>query len=325
MDGVLRQVTTQTLHLAMFAKSVGIPFEVYGFTDHGHSSTLQGAVARKFWKSDIRADEVDLTGTVVFELLSSRMSESVYDLALQELRAQAFYGSRRCEVSARVESLGGTPLNETIIIAHDLVKDFKSRNKVQKTIVIFLTDGEGCTMSTGNNCDAYKETFGTKQFQPGNRQLSMKLHGRQVEFATYGPKTYATLMQNLKITQDCITIGYCLIPENAAKYIPDKCTAILAWEKKRQYKLTRQACEVKALKFRTEKFCEVEGGNGYDCFMYVNDAIFRGKDEAEFQASEVGNARSIGEINRLAKQFSNFKSKKAQNRFILNNFVEWIA
>jgi hypothetical protein len=59
--------------------------------------------------------------------------------------------------------------------------------------------------------------------------------------------------------------------------------------------------------------------------MLVSDAIFRAKGDTQFEAPTVSDVRSNGEINRLAKQFSNFKEKKAQNRFVLNNFVEWIA
>jgi hypothetical protein len=276
MDGVLSQVISQTLQLVMFAKAVSIPFEVYGFTDHSHSSYLSSGRPAKFFKADIRVDEIDLTGTVIFELLSSRMSSDTYDLALQELRAQAFFGGDRSQVMAKCETLGGTPLNETIIIAHDIVKEFKARTKVQKTIVVFLTDGDGCSMSTGQNCDAHTKAFGTTQ-QARSRiygtDMTMKLHGRQIEFQGSGHKTYATLMQNLKITQDCVTIGYCIIPEGAAKYIPDKCEGALQWNPKIHRKITRQALETKAMKFKSEKFCAIEGGNGYDSFMLVSDAI----------------------------------------------------
>ena len=39
-------------------------------------------------------------------------------------------------------SLSGTPLNESVIALTALIPDFQKRNKVQKTNVVILTDGE---------------------------------------------------------------------------------------------------------------------------------------------------------------------------------------
>ena len=39
-------------------------------------------------------------------------------------------------------SLSGTPLNDTLIALHQLIPDFKSKNKVEKVQCVILTDGE---------------------------------------------------------------------------------------------------------------------------------------------------------------------------------------
>jgi hypothetical protein len=335
MSGVLSQVVNQTIQLTMFAKSVGIPFEVYGFTNV-NSSTLEENISRQARRREVRHDEIDLTNTQVFELLSSKMPPKVYDLAVRELRDVA--SSYSSDICSSYESLSGTPLNEALIIMHDVIKRFRDTHKPQKMIFMVLSDGAGCQMSAGSNTDAFEDQFGMRPPTgiPNGRSAKIRIHGRDVDLGirTNVGKT-AALIENIKITQGCTTIGFFIkegrsgskrVSFNAHDVLPDVRTALIVGGVTKGKEKVIEAC---GKEYAANGYCEFANGNGYDSYMFVSSRLFSFSDTKATSAFDgldvIADARSTAQISKLANSFTSVKSTKRKQQLFVDRFINLLA
>ena len=142
MGNVIFSTMKQLLNLVQFCKKTNIPFEVYAFSNE--------------WKRDgqSRAVGMPIEGDVILEsfnminLCSSQLKTKDLDRAMKFMFriAYAFENRGYCSVPYRMY-LSGTPLNEAIISMRQILPMFQNQNKVEKTHIINLTDGEGsCIM-----------------------------------------------------------------------------------------------------------------------------------------------------------------------------------
>ena len=129
----LNETIKQLLSLCMFCKQIQVPFEVYAFKD---------ATAENPFTAIGVNDCLKLGNVVLRNFLSSRMKTDEFNFASTILWA---LGSGD-HVSS--DGMGGTPLNEAIIIAPEMVKEFQRKNKLEIVNTIFLTDGESNGMSS---------------------------------------------------------------------------------------------------------------------------------------------------------------------------------
>ena len=160
MCGCLRETVEQLLSLVFFCKKVNIPFEVYSFTTNVRIGGLTSRYEahpdeygiqydeftntfQKRRESDGHISDYSCGGFNLNNYLSSRMNSREFKngtALLWYIMNGAEYSSE-CRVPNE-HSLGGTPLNETIFAAADIVNEFKSRNGIQIVNTIVLTDGE---------------------------------------------------------------------------------------------------------------------------------------------------------------------------------------
>lgn len=126
MSVCIKSVISQALVLAMFCKKTNIPFELYGFSGNTHCN----------YNSFI--DNHIIINSNVFELLSSFMSKEHYDEAFGELVRQI---NKKHHSVVGLETLGSTPLNESLILMYDVLRNFKNKSKAEKISFIVLTDG----------------------------------------------------------------------------------------------------------------------------------------------------------------------------------------
>ena len=138
MQNLMESILKQTFMLCRFCKEVGIPFEVYGFTNGGHSNNLR----------QNNEEEIYLENTKVFEITNDTLSKREFEESMKEALTpcyEGFYGT------SDLNSLGGTPTHEALIIAESAIADFKARTRVDKVIFNVLTDGlpNGCRLFGG--------------------------------------------------------------------------------------------------------------------------------------------------------------------------------
>ena len=149
MSGCMKNTIEQMLCLVLFCKKVNIPFEVYSFTSVNPDDSNDDRWGRgeeptiKFGGNT----EDDYYGRspqycILNNYMSSRMKKSEYVNAMKNMLVLAEgmdnYGRRGRH------DLGGTPLNECILAARDLMLKFKDSNNVQIAHTVFLTDGDAC-------------------------------------------------------------------------------------------------------------------------------------------------------------------------------------
>ena len=140
MCDILEDTMKQLLSLVMFCDKVGIPFDVYAFTNEWHEPSYESRrnenleQAGVFYISKEFALMNVLTSKVNRKQLQKQM-ETMYIIA-------SSYSTRSFDIVPRRVGLSGTPLNEALIVLRDLLPKFKTENKVEKAHVMVLTDGE---------------------------------------------------------------------------------------------------------------------------------------------------------------------------------------
>lgn len=125
----------QTLILCMFCKKVGIPFDVYGFTN----STFVDF--KKDYSTLKDGDFVPEYNFSMRHYLSSKMTLKEFNEYSVNFFALALSHDNGNDVPTQ-ESLGQTPLNSCIAYSYDMIRNFKSNNNLDIVNAIYLTDGD---------------------------------------------------------------------------------------------------------------------------------------------------------------------------------------
>jgi hypothetical protein len=176
MKDRLAATLEQTLILCVFCRRVGIPFEVYGFSDQP-TTYLDKSFSdnsRKFIRNNLKKNVLELTNNNFhlksfinsklngrdFQRASAMMLNLGYltdtDEAFKDPELKSIYKDFSLkrnlgnsldfnEYYANVGNivLNGTPFIETLIASKNLIKKFQRNNQVDIMNVVYLTDGEG--------------------------------------------------------------------------------------------------------------------------------------------------------------------------------------
>ena len=150
MGSNLEGTVKQLFNLVWFCNRVKIPFEVYAFTNGWTYYSDDGCNVQSKNIGDL-----DISSLRLLNFLSSKMTaKEQFKMMAKMLGIAIAYTKSRYEIGngdrfIQVEypnnklQLSGTPLNEAIITAMDIVPQFKRDTGVQKVNTIFLTDGYG--------------------------------------------------------------------------------------------------------------------------------------------------------------------------------------
>ncbi len=145
MSGNMKSTIEQMLCLVLFCKKVNIPFEVYSFTSvnpNENDEDRWGSRKDSCIKFGRDEDYYGPQACWLNNYMSSRMKKTEYVNAMKNMLVLA--EGMDCYGRMGRHDLGGTPLNECILAARDIMLDFKGRNNVQIAHTVFLTDGEAC-------------------------------------------------------------------------------------------------------------------------------------------------------------------------------------
>lgn len=148
MNSELSGAINQALVLAEFCRKVRIPFEVYCFTDcsqYSYRSVQIGKNGFEFQANvpdgrggvSVNAAQGNCYSCVLRQFLSNKMTTAQYTEGVRRLLLIGAKGAKG------EMGLGGTPLNEAIVISRAVVQNFAKVNRVQMPHCVFLTDGEG--------------------------------------------------------------------------------------------------------------------------------------------------------------------------------------
>ena len=296
MGSNLKATIKQLLSLCMFCKQIGVPFEVYAFKDSGAESPFSYLNKHNCIKGD---------RLVLRNFLSSRMNTEEMNLAMSML----WYLSSGNHIYA--DGMGGTPLNNAIMIAPKVVKDFTERNKLEITNVIWLTDGESNASSGVAN-----ETTPSDGYRMSRRYFYTDSEtGKTYDYHPWGYSGTSTntntLLRILKDRTGCNLVGFFLYDRNFKR---------LDYE----FNVSNGNPEafIKSRKYWLEnKYYPVRSA-GYDEYYIIDTNALR-EETNELKIDNTGEKKM--NVKKMATAFSKFARKKTVNRVLLRQFVERIA
>jgi hypothetical protein len=319
MNSVLPYVLKHIINLSLFCKSSGIPFEVYGFT--ANTAARPDVTTPYGERCYGRDNELITDEVVILQLVSSTMSKPDFNRALKDLFIQSnVYTKAGCHgAKGRVEELGSTPLNETLIAAHHLVKSFKDQHKVQKMTTIVLTDGEGQNVACRTNKERHLADTAAGKYASYKDVIKLNLNGRTINSNMNSHEFTAELVKNLKITTQSNVIGF-FIPSSKSSAGRHAVTAMTSTSKKVAYNVAYETWRKNSSSiYSKEKSICISGAWNYDEYFIVASGSDLDTDEDELVID------SAMTRSKMARAFSQFSKSKQVNRVFVSKFAKSIA
>ena len=312
MSNVMLDTVKQLYNLLWFCKKVQIPFEVYAFT---HDYPNQNRYKEN------RSEQFAYTvkdGLAMFDPKVSLMNIFTSKVKGKELEKQMKniwrivnnFGYCRTKYQIPLGmSLSGTPLNDTLIALHQLIPDFKSKNKVEKVQCVILTDGESNHLSYHVTVQRSWDDSPYHGYNsiPTNSYLRDRKTGRTyLHKGEYYHHTTQVLLRNLRDNfPDTNFIGIRILASRDANYFL------------RTY-LEYQEDEIeKYMKVWRKQRAFAIKGIGYDTYFGLSSSTLN--NDTEFEVKEDATKSQI------RSAFKKSLNGKKMNKKILGEFVELIA
>ena len=338
MTGTIEQM----MILVMFCKRVNIPFEVYAFSDSysRYEDSLENVDSDSRLRS--RDGSVNYNDLVIhrfnlLNLFSSRMRAKqlheayIYMTATAEYYTSRYsYHSREAYVSIPDRmNLGGTPLDNTLIMAFPLMREFQKKNQVDVINSIFLTDGDSHSCSSywktpETDESGYTTNTGRFDYRDENVILRDPVSKKQMQIGEISRNRYrrggmtATLVKFLREVFDINIVNFFLLPK------------MRKWDMMHHIDDVKDSQGDKSLtdwddvddvlrKFRKNKYLIAPEMKGFN-EQYL---ILGGKNlEVQEEQLEVAEDASVAQ---MARAFKKFSSGKLEKRKLLSRFIDMVA
>jgi len=332
MSPYMKETIEQLINLTMFCSKVQIPFEVYSFNDqyrdwedddnnvmsrryesNPYNYTVVGNKIADYKKNDM----VVSSGFRLVNLFSSRMRRNELNDAYRNLlliaecfntRYQYYYSNRHAYYGIPNNfSLGGTPLDDTIIAAKSVIEEFKMKSRAQIVNAVFLTDGQSNRSREYLGSDNEVRGFGRGDAvhidDPATR---MRVYPSDMKNSRDGMTSL--LLLGLKKSLGINLLGFFLTSGGGRR-----ASSNLSWIINR-YPMVSELAE-----FRKNKFL-IDSGTAYDELYVINVKGLEIDEVDHISEVEVGSSKS-----ELRKALKKNTKGKLQNRILLNAFIEKVA
>jgi len=299
----MQSTIKQLINLVMFCKKVSIPYEVYAFSSAYFDYDRIGGT--NYCKEPVQGDLVTHSFSLL-NILSSKMSAVEFTYAGSALM-QMFEPQYRRNFPEWF-SLGGTPLNETVIAAMNIVPEFQKAYKLQIVNTVFLTDGEG-----HNNTSVYGGLNANNKFETIEANYKDRLiirdpitKNQEIAGGNRGRQLTASYIKLLKARTNCNIVGFYILTgrcfgNEARDFFPPTANFVQLREQ-----------------FTKEKSLVVTSA-GFDEYYMLRANAMNTEEGTEFTVKE--NATTKG----LVSAFSKYTGNRLSNRVVLNRFVGMIA
>ncbi len=149
MNNCFYNSVMQLLNLVMFCRGAKIPFEVFGFSDHGPvRRVLDNQVDSIAHLRDTSHKAKPSDDLLLINYLSSSMSHSEFNLSLKMMFMLALSLDRGVSresgmgiAVSEMHQLCGTPLDAAIFVTKDIFWKFRAKHKLDIVHSIYITDG----------------------------------------------------------------------------------------------------------------------------------------------------------------------------------------
>lgn len=296
MHGDLKHTMKQLFSLALFCKRVQIPFEVYLFRD---AVTYHDQGCFNVWNLD--------TGSLHFKtfkmrnILSSRMNLNMLNRAMECLWLAGY-------THLSSDPMNGTPLNQALLVSHEIVNNFQKKNRVQVVSTIILTDGgsDSC-LGIINEKATPNKSGGTKYFLRDHltsKVYPLNTHPRSL----YTDGTYI-FTEILKERTNSNLVGF---------YLFNGSYSSLAYHMSEDIVNKQETNK----KWTEEGFVTCYTA-GYDEYHILNVKKFG---ESKNELKVTGSMTQAAAVQAAAvKAFTKFSEKKMINRSLLTTFIKRIS
>ena len=331
MSGCMKDTIEQLVNLTMFCQKVQIPFEVYAFSDSyrdwqdedneemyrrrneiPYDTSLTGKKIASYKTNDMIVSQ----HTKLLNLFSSRMRNRELTDAYENVLmiADAFSNRYSYYYSSSYQfygipnnyNLGGTPLDDTIIMSKSIIEEFKVRTKAQIVNAVLLTDGQ-----SNRNGHYLDSTNVVRGFDRRALHIDDKAsRSRTYPVSDKGRQKSETdiLLEALKNSLGINLLGFFLLSGSGRRV-----SGSLG------YIMSSYPTEVELSQFRKDKFL-IDKGTSYDELYILNIKGLEIDEVDHFDSVQAGSSKA--EIRKALKK--NTKNK-LKNRVLLNAFIEKVA
>lgn len=331
MAGTIEQVVT----MAMFCRKVNIPFDVYGFVDNGYHHLELEAMGIKTEKvlswepeyeeyvnnrksfikqrNDTAANTMQINSYTFrlkqllhFGMKAAEFTHSIKNLLLLAeayRRSNSYYGNY---VIPSTMELGGTPLNEAILVFKSVADKFKDATKVEVLSTIVLTDGDA-----SYGLRYLNENHELSYFDKYNFILEDKKTNHQVKFHTY--RATESLLEMYRHLTGSRMVGFYLMGGNNHRNEIHR--RAIHGDNFSMEKFEKQYKE----QFAANRFFGITGLRGYDVYF-----MMPGRD-LEIDDVNMDKVLQKNDKTSLLRAFKKVQNTKMVSRVFLNQFIKQVA
>ena len=335
MSQNMKGTIEQMMILVMFCKRVNIPFEVYAFSDSYNRGENYGCIGVSEdgyleGKNGIVYGDIIIGRFNLLNLFSSKMRAKqlrdayIYMTATSEHFTSSYsYGYRRDEYITIPEkmSLGGTPLDHSLIMGFSVMRDFMKRNPVDVINSIYLTDGDshGCNGMWKVPEEDGRNNRGMFCVRSENVVLRDPISKKQRlctnDGDRYSRKGLTTNLVRFQREVFDINIVNFFLVQRMKKWD----IARMLEDVGRIPRNSDEDLNVTLKKFRKDKYMIIPEGQGFN-ELYT---ILGGKHlEVQEEQLEVAEDASVAQ---MARAFKKFSSGKLEKRKLLSRFIDMVA
>ena len=202
-------------------------------------------------------------------------------------------------------SLGGTPLDDTIVMSKSVIEEFKIKSRAQIVNAVFLTDGQSNHnhgyLDSNNVVSRHDRSTLHIDDKATRTRTYPRRNGRQV-------RTTDILLEALKKSLGINLLGFFLTSGSGRRLAGNLSNATHDY-----------VTEEEVAKFRKDKFI-IETNSSYDELYIINTKGLEIDEVNHIGEIEAGSSKA--EIRRALKKNTR---GKLQNRVLLNAFIEKVA
>jgi hypothetical protein len=308
----------QMLTLVLFCRKVNIPFDVYAFTTSFDRTKIRTDKITKYQQNDLFLSDGNFA---LLNFFNSKMKNSeinemasyLYSFYKDYNRHSLFFTDDLC--------LGGTPLNEAIVSAFEIIPQFKKNNNLQIVNTIFLTDGDAHKITDSiypkNAMMSLRNTYPTKTI------IRDKKNKCQVEVMKYArvSRNYETvgLIQLLKQRIGGNIISFYI---TSVREVRTKIAETLSVNENKQiFSHSSPAVDKHQSQFRKEGSIVLKSNYYDEMYMIKSDTIELDEDGFVLKQEEDKEVN----VKKLASAFTKYNEGKFQSRSFLNRFIKIIS
>ena len=303
MADILVPTLKQLYNLIWFCRKVGIPYDVYAFTNEWNYRS--GRVPNNPKEEDklYVSDEFSM-----LNILTSKVKNSVADKQMQNIWAIAQSFTNHYGFCPPRMYLSGTPLNEALITLHYILPQFKKKTGAEKINCIVLTDGEASIPS--RTVMLQRDWEGNPQIR--NRRVTDNTFLRNLKTGELTRLSYVyhgftkAMLSDLRSTFPEVNfIGFRIIG-NGSSYN----NMIFQYENEydEQQKMRNQ--------WKKDKSFVIKNSGYHSYFVLGNQVLSQ---SSEFEVSDDASKSQI------KSAFRKSLANKKMNKRVLNEFIQLVA